>query len=357
MKSTLFFIVLLLSLAATRLQAQNPWTWTNTASGAWSQAANWDRGTVPNAADAVVVFSNNPPVIWTTNVVNGSTNTPFTFGTLISSNGVVFNQAGTGVELVAAVSSGIPTIVVGSGSLWLYPLLGGTQGFNKLGAGELTFRYNGNNNPFTGPVIISGGDLCLNVDANLGNANNGLVISNNAKLLINPTTVAPVTLAPTRTVTLGCALANFDVAGTNWLTIPGLINESIPGLGGLQKSDSGTLALSGANTFGGGATVSGGVLDCQTNTAVGKGSVTINAGGELACDANIVLTNALSLAGGTLSFNGNRAAFSGPVTLSGDSTVALRTFGNGSAASGAISNAITAAANTLTVYGLSLIHI
>lgn len=351
MKAAPLLFSLLLSLAAIRLQAQSVWTWTNTTGGAWATAANWNQGTVPNATDATVVFSNSPPAVWTTNVIGGGTNTPFIFGTIICSNGVVLNQSGSGVELIAAVSTGTPIFNVASGSLWLYPLLGGTQGFNKTGAGEVTFRNNNNNNPFTGNIIISGGDLCLNVDVNLGNTNNALVISNNAMLLINPTTLAPITLAPTRTVTLACASANFDVAGTNWLTIPGVISESVFGQGGLQKTDTGTLAISGANTFSGGTTVSGGILDCLTNTALGTGSATVAAGGELACDANVVLTNALTLAGGTISFNGNNGAFSGPVTLTGDSTVALRAFGNGSAASGAINNTITATANTLTVSG------
>jgi autotransporter-associated beta strand protein len=348
------FCALLLSLAAIRLPAQTYWiTPTNTTATAfpWNGATNWSSGIVPSATDAVVVFTNFPgsqPAVNTTNIISGGTNTPFIFGTLVCSNSQVLNGGG---QLNAAVSAGTPTIYVGSGSLWLYPLLGGMQGFNKTGAGEVTFRYNNNNNPFTGNVIISGGDLCLNIDSNLGNTNNDLVISNNAKLLINPTTAAPVTLAPARTVTLACALANFDVAGTNWLTIPGVINESVSGQGGLQKTDSGTLALSGVNIFGGGTTVSGGVLDCQTNAALGKGGATISSGGELACDANVILTNALTLAGGTISFNGSGGAFAGPVTFNNDSTVALRSFLTGAAASGAISNAINDTANTLTVAG------
>jgi len=282
-----FFALLMLLGSAGALPAQGTWTWISPVAGAWGMATNWDKGTVPNATDAVVVFSNSPPAVWTTNVISGGTNTPFTFGAIISSNGMVLDQSGSGVELIAAVSTGVPVInVVNSGSLWLYPLLGGTQGFNKTGAGEVTFRYNGNNNPLTGNVIISGGDLCLNLDVNLGNVNNGLVISNNARLLINPTTLAPVTLAPTRTLTLACAAANLDVAGTNWLTIPGVINESAPGQGGLEKTDLGTLALSGPNTYSGGTTVSGGVLNCQTNRALGTGPATVNSGGELACGAD-----------------------------------------------------------------------
>jgi autotransporter-associated beta strand protein len=353
-KQTTLFFALLFSLAAIGLQAQTYWiTPTNTTATAfpWNGVANWSSGIVPSATDAVVIFTNFPgsqPAVNTTNVVSGGTNTPFIFGTLVCSNSQVLNGGG---QLTAAVSAGMPTIYVGSGSLWLYPLLGGTQGFNKTGAGEVTFRYNNNNNPFTGNIIISGGDLCLNIDSNLGNTNNDLVVSNNAKLLINPTTLAPVTLSPARSVTLACASANFDVAGTNWLTIPGVINESVAGQGGLQKTDSGTLALSGVNIFSGGTTVSDGVLDCQTNAALGKGSATINSGGELACDANVILTNALTLAGGTISFNGGGGAFAGPVTLTNDSTVALRSFLTGAAASGAISNAITATANTLTVAG------
>ena len=343
-------------LSANSLLLGQTYTLTNTVNTAWGISNNWSPNGIPNAVNAVVAFTNVSSTTNTSQNIMAAGNFPYIFGTLVcaATSGTQTIGADTANDqLMAAVTSGTPVINVTNNGvvLFFYSVLSGTQGFNKTGPGTLTFRYNTLTQPYTGNVIISGGVLGLNVDANLGHASNGIIFSNNSTLLFNPTTLAPLTLAPSRTITLACAAANFDVAGTNWLAIPGIINEIIPGAGGLQKTGSGTLSLSGVNTFGGGTTISGGVLNCQTNHALGKGSAVINSGGELACDANIILTNALTLAGGVIGFNGNSGAFSGPVTLTGDSTVALRAFSNGNAASGVISNAINATTNALTVSG------
>ncbi len=165
----------------------------------------------------------------------------------------------------------------------------------------------------------------------------------------------PVTFDDTATgttkITLGVTVNPANVTINN-----SALNYSITGAGtlaspiGLTKNGTGNFTLGVADNFTN-AIINGGVLDCQINAALGNGGATVNAGGEVACDANVSLTNALTLAGGTISFNGNNGAFSGPVTLAGDSTIALRSFTNRSAASGALSNAITATANTLTVAG------
>ena len=320
--------------AATLLQA-GPATWLNTTNGSWGTATNWSPAVVPNASDAVVIFGNSPPGVNTTNIVSGLTNTPFVFGTLISSNGVVLN--GNGGQLNAVVSSGIPVInVVNSGSLWFYAFLGGAQGFNKTGNGELTFRYNGNNNPLTGPIIISGGDICLNLDINLGNVNNGITFSNNARLLINPTTLAPITLAPTRTLTLACPAANLDVAGTNWLTISGPITESVSG-SGFQKTDSGTLVLSGVNTYSGATTISGGTLTLGGAGQLGGGAYAAAVVNNGIFNFNSSAAQTISgIISGTGSLNLNNAGvltLAAANTYTGATTISAGTLALGSAGS------------------------
>jgi len=79
-------LVLVFSL---KISAQS--IWLNTTNGAWGIATNWSPAVVPNASDAVVIFGNRPPDVNTTNIVSGLTNTPFVFGMLISSNGMVLN--------------------------------------------------------------------------------------------------------------------------------------------------------------------------------------------------------------------------------------------------------------------------
>ena len=316
-------------------------TWVNITNGSWGVAANWSPATVPNAVAAVVNINANVTVDVQDTGTGGLF--PYTFGTLattgVSGNVVVGNPSSSLEQLTAQVSAGTPTISINSGAtLWFYFILGGTQGFNKTGGGTLTFRYNSQAQLYSGNIIISGGTLGLNVDANLGNANNDLIISNNATLYFNPTTLAPLTLAPTRNLTLACAAANIDVVGTNWLAIPGNINEISAGQG-FQKTDSGTLVLSGVNTYSGATIISGGTL-----TIAGAGQL---GGGAYAAP----ISNS-----GSFNFNSSAAQiFSGVISGSGSFTK------NGSgtltlSATNTYGGATTIGAGTLVLTGTGSIN-
>ncbi|MEI6197093.1 MAG: autotransporter-associated beta strand repeat-containing protein, partial [Verrucomicrobiota bacterium] len=261
-------IALTLALYATNwLHAQS--TWTGASGGTWGTAGNWSPATVPNAVDAVVNI-NTALSVDVQNTGSGGT-FPYTFGTLsIPSGAVVMGDPNnSGEQLKAQVSTGVPTFAISSGAtLWFYFILNGTQGFNKTGAGELTFRYNYETQPYTGSIIISGGDICLTQDSNLGNTSNGITFSNNARLYLNPYTPTAISLASSRTLTLACSAANLDVATGNTFTIPGVIGESSAGQG-LQKNGSGPLVLSGTNTYTGATKISGGTLSVGATNNLG----------------------------------------------------------------------------------------
>jgi fibronectin-binding autotransporter adhesin len=124
------------------------------------------------------------------------------------------------------------------------------------------------------------------------------------------------------------------------------ISAPIVGAGGLEKTDPGTLILSGANAYSGGTSVTDGILGVGSNSALGSGALTMEAGTTLQAEANVGLGNAVTLDGaatidaqtndltlsgvlsdgasagsfakigsGTLTLTGNNA-FSGGVTIS-----------------------------------------
>jgi fibronectin-binding autotransporter adhesin len=119
------------------------------------------------------------------------------------------------------------------------------------------------------------------------------------------------------------------------------IASVVRGEGGLTKTDYGTLILSGANTYTGGTTVSSGVLQVASDSALGasSGPLTLN-GGTLRTSA--AFTSARTLiavaGGGTLDTQANALTLSGPVegagalTKAGSGTLTLS--GSGSAYSG-----------------------
>jgi len=355
----LWLCFLLLGLpAVTPLAAQS--TWIGASAGQWGVATNWSPNGVPNAVNAAANFNTNVTVEVTNTGAGG--NFPYTFGTLattgVSGNVVVGNTSYSTEELTAQTSAGIPVISINSAAtLWFYFVLNGTQGFNKTGGGTLTFRYNSETQPYTGAIVISGGVLGLNVDANLGNPNNGIVFSNNAELQFNPTTLAPLTLASSRTVTLSCPAANLDVSGTNWLAIPGVINESPPG-SGLQKTDSGTLVLSGTNTYTGATTISGGTLTIGGAGQLGGGAYA----GAIANSGSFNYTSsATQLFSGVISGSGSLTqAGTGTLTLNNANTYAGGTIiGSGTltlGAAGSISSSTNISLAAGALYDVSAIN-
>ncbi len=323
--------------SAGMLHAQN--TWINATNGSWGVATNWSPATVPNAAGAVVNINSNVTVDVQATRTGGAF--PYTFGTLattgVSGNVVVGNPSLSTEQLTAQTSSGIPVFSINSGAtLWFYFVLSGTQGFNKTGGGTLTFRYNSESQPYTGNVIISGGALGLNVDANLGNTNNDIVISNNAELYFNPTTAASVTLASSRSLTLACTAANLDVANTSYsLTIPGAIGESVAG-SGLQKTDVGTLILNGVNTYTGATTISGGTLTIAGAGKLGNGNYAaamVN-NGIFNFNSSAAQTFSGTISGsGALNLNGSGVlTLTAANTYSGATTISAGTLALGSSA-------------------------
>ncbi len=92
----------------------------------------------------------------------------------------------------------------------------------------------------------------------------------------------------------------------------------------LTKNGAGTFTVSGANSYTGGTTISGGILSATTATALGTGTVTINGGTRLLVATGLNLNNPITI--GTNTGVGSRglieagttagtATVSGPVTL------------------------------------------
>lgn len=100
--------------------------------------------------------------------------------------------------------------------------------------------------------------------------------------------VNQISLAGTSTGT------NFNTGAEQTITISG----NMGGTGMLVKSGAGTLALSGNNTYAGGTTINGGIVEVGHANALGTGAVTVNNGAALTAGEGI----AMSI--GTLTLNG-----------------------------------------------------
>ena len=232
-------------------------------------------------------------------------------GTSATTPDLIVNQFGTGTLTIGAViSNGAGT---GAGTL------------TKAGPGTLILT---GANTYTGATFLTGGTTSIGANVNLGAEATG------AALILNGGTLQATGTfglfngaagANNRAVNIGGGGGAFDVTGANNLTVAGVVtNLAANQFGPLIKTGTGTLTLSGTNTYSGATIIRGGILSTGllanggTASGIGNSNNTAPAlvldggtlqytGGTVSSDRTFTLTNN----GGTLD-----SAGSGALTLS-----------------------------------------
>ncbi len=246
-------------------------------------------------------------------------------------NSSIAGAAGITVGDTNATSSYTGTIVNGTGTVSL----------GKIGSGILTLS---GTNTYTGGTTISAGAIAISVDNQIGSTTTGTLILNGGAL----NTTANLTLSATRGIAVGPTTGSGSgilapAAGTT-LTYGGIIANNGSGTGGLTKSaTTGTLVLSGSNTYSGDTSILGGTLQLGNIAAIpsgsGKGNLSLAAGTTLDLNNLSPTVNGLSGSGTvtnsltsavTLTTGGNNATstFSG-IVQDGNGTTALTKIGTG----------------------------
>jgi autotransporter-associated beta strand protein len=303
-------------------------------------------------------------------------------GTGIGGNGALRSLAGSnsiggsgsgGIELASNSSIGVDA----GASLSIAPIVKGTGALTKVGEGTLTLSVA---NTYTGGTTIQAGTLTSGNASSLG-SNTGSLTLNGGTLNLNNNDITVGNLAGTGGTIQG------GVAGTRTLTIgqgnatggnfQGVIANGI-GTTALAKTGSGTLTLSGNNSYTGTTTISQGILQIgnggTTGTLGTHSNTFIASGAELRIDRSTdnfgySYTGALSgdgrvniLSSRRFNFQTNNQNASGNLAFVVDGTLAINTgsgvtsvhFGELSG-SGVIQRAGTAPSNppltTLTVGG------
>jgi autotransporter-associated beta strand protein len=323
MKSRSFSIIpaaCFLALGLAQVHAASG-TWTNVVNGDWSTGP-WTGG-VPSAASEVATFNLN----WAGQIIN--VDGTYTVGQILATdttaNGGLTISGGT-----LTLDNGLAAPIISTGTnnafgesaanrLNLTSVLDGTNGFERQGNGFLDLS--GTTNLFTGTVRLtaaaSGGGsfTVINNDANLGNAANVITVALSGQPVgfYNDASAGAFTLNAARTITTS-GTGDFWVKnklGAN-MTIDGIISGSAR----LRKNDSGTLTLTGANSFTGGTLLDGGtlVLSGGDNRLASDRAVTFNAASTLDVTntsqtvtrlgvLTTGVTNTVTGAGGTLIIN------------------------------------------------------
>lgn len=257
-------------------------------------------------------------------------------------------EAGSATQTLSGAVSLTGSITVNSGTLAISGAISATSGVSVNG-GILTLS--GNNTFTTGISLASGGTLNINSATALGTGSLSLAG------IVNNTSGAAVTVSTANAMTW----SNFTFTGTNalnlgtgavslgtgtgtvtlttsasTLTVGGVISDGASN-NALTKAGTGTLVLSGANTYTGLTTVSSGILNVQNNTALGTtaGGTVINDGAKLQLQGGITVTGETLTTGflesvsGTNTWTGN---ITGPTatqfTLQSDPGAGLVITGN-----------------------------
>jgi autotransporter-associated beta strand protein len=324
-------------------------TWTNASGGSWQTADNWTGSSVRNGIDATNDFStlnlsSNATVTLDGNVTVGN----LLFGDTTPGNNWTLNTGTGGGVLTLRTSPNAPTpgITVTNGTATINARLAGFpgQGLTKSGTGRLvlngTNAYYGNTTINAGTLevttntslytswkggtvtINTGGTLQLDGWVSFGGVPTGDInqtaLDDPGSLVINGGTLAFGNTGgwggtSPRAFSIGAggatlmnssansSLWDFSLGGNTTqdtvvdnssLTLDGLagtfsrIDKVISGAGFLIKTGSGTWTLTGANSYTGDTTVTGGVLEIGTGASIYAGSpatatVSVGAGSTL----------------------------------------------------------------------------
>ncbi len=163
-------------------------------------------------------------------------------------------------------------------------VISGSSTLTKAGAGTLTLS---GTQTHTGATTITAGTVSIAGDANIGS---GTVTLNGGTL------ATTTTFTLDNAIALGASDGTFNVAASTTSTASGVISGAAGS--DITKTGTGTLILSGTNTYSGDTTVSAGTLRVTGSTAAAN-DFTVGASGTLGGNGTIS-GNVTSTAGGTV---------------------------------------------------------
>jgi outer membrane autotransporter protein len=236
-------------------------------------------------------------------------------GTTISAGTLQIGDGGTTGSIVGDIENNAALVFNRSNAASFGGVISGTGTLGKTGAGTLTLT---GVNTFGGATSITAGTLAL--------SGAGAIASSSA-VTVDGTLDISATDAGASIKTLSGAATGAVMLGTRTLTVTQNANATFAGIvagdGGLTKQGTGTLVLTGANTFSGLTTISAGTLQ------IGDGGTTGALAGAIQNDAALVfdrsntfaVASALSGTGTTAFRGGGTALLSSTGTYSGTVTV------------------------------------
>lgn len=241
----------------------------------------------------------------------------YTGGTTISGGTLQIGNNGSTGAILGDVVNNAALVFSRSDALSFSGVISGTGSVTQLGNGELTLS---GVNTYSGGTTIGAGTLRIASAQALGTGT--VTIDRGASLRASSTFTLANNVALSNVVS---APANAAIAVDSGQTL--ILSGVISGGGDLDKTGTGTLILTGANTYTGTTTIAAGVLQIgdggTTGSIIGDivndGTLVFNRSDSYAFTGSITGSGAVIFAGGTVEFS---APYTGTVAVDG-STVEL----------------------------------
>lgn len=318
------------ALAPVLSLAQATHTWTGATNSSWATGTNWNTGLVPVTGDSVVLTNvgtspnnNNLVGVNLLSVTQNRNNLDLVGNPIVLKSGgsITANTTGSIINRVRSPSgvtlNGPATFTLGAGadSLFIEGAVTGTGGLALVNNGTSGRFGLSTVNSYSGSTTVSG----LRIGADI----NGSIPTGSAL-----TVTGSIEFGTSSTIGSLAGSGNVFMGGTNTLTVGG-DNSSTTFSGvyqtsgvaaALTKVGSGTLTLTGANTYSGGTTINAGTLRAGgAANALGSGAVTVGTGATLDLGSFGLTVGAGSTFGGTGTTSGAVTIARGGILAPGNS--------------------------------------
>jgi fibronectin-binding autotransporter adhesin len=251
--------------------------------------------------------------------INGGTVIANSAASLGASSGAATINAGT-FDLAATFSSTRNFVLGNVASTFMVDptftftttgVISGTGTLNKTGTGTMVLS---GANTYTGATNVSAGTLQISASERIANTSDLNISGGTFDLQTFSETLGVVTLS---SGTISGSGAD-TLTGSSYIFQSGTVSAVLAGTGTVTKNTAGTVTLSGSNTFTGSTTISAGILQVNTNNALG----TTASGTTVASGAALKLNNVNYSTAEPLTLNGSGISNGGALTNSGTSTFA-----------------------------------
>ncbi|MEI6568949.1 MAG: Ig-like domain repeat protein, partial [Verrucomicrobiota bacterium] len=328
----------------------------------WTTAANWTGGAAPVAGD-ILVFpftaasysaqNDFPPATRFDSIQIASGSYVIGGNPLTLLSGITATHPFAGASLNFGITlSGDATITTGLGTLNIFGVLSGTNSLTKAGSGILELSAD-NSTTFTGPSIISEGQLLITHAKALGAATGTTTIGAGGQLkfsfgsntTVDRTLIVQGTTTGSGAITINAGTSQVTLSkpvtinGNTWfgpvsattLVFSGVVIDAVPGGGTITVVGAGVTRFGNSgNVFGATTTlaVTGGAINVQSSAGLGGSSLVAN-GGSFTIAGGLTITNPISLSGygvsgsGAIQSNGGINRYDGTITLLADASIGV----------------------------------